>query len=98
MFPALYISMQFPINSQYKTATKSQIIVDCLKFDLKVKMMVRSMTGFGRAKAQIDSLDITVEIKSVNHRYFEFSARLPRSYNFLEEIQLSAIIKRALTV
>ena len=47
--------------------------------------MVRSMTGFGRAKAQIDSLDITVEIKSVNHRYFEFSARLPRSYNFLEE-------------
>ena len=47
--------------------------------------MVRSMTGFGRAKAQIDGLDITVEIKSVNHRYFEFSARLPRSYNFLEE-------------
>ena len=47
--------------------------------------MVRSMTGFGRAKKEIDSLDITVEIKSVNHRYFEFSARLPRSYNFLEE-------------
>jgi uncharacterized protein (TIGR00255 family) len=43
------------------------------------------MTGFGRAKKEIDSLDITVEIKSVNHRYFEFSARLPRSYNFLEE-------------
>ena len=47
--------------------------------------MVRSMTGFGRAKKEIDSLDITVEIKSVNHRYFEFSARLPRSFNFLEE-------------
>ena len=47
--------------------------------------MVRSMTGFGRAKQQIDRLDITVEIKSVNHRYFEFSARLPRMYNFLEE-------------
>ena len=47
--------------------------------------MVRSMTGFGRAKQQINSLDITVEIKSVNHRYFEFSARLPRMYNFLEE-------------
>lgn len=53
--------------------------------DLKVKIMVRSMTGFGRAKQQIDRLDITVEIKSVNHRYFEFSARLPRMYNFLEE-------------
>ena len=47
--------------------------------------MVRSMTGFGRAKAQIDGLDITVEIKSVNHRYFEFSCRLPRVYSFLEE-------------
>jgi len=56
-----------------------------LKTDLKVKKMVRSMTGFGRAKSQIGNLDITVEIKSVNHRYFEFSARLPRSYNFLEE-------------
>lgn len=53
--------------------------------DLKVKIMVKSMTGFGRAKQQIDRLDITVEIKSVNHRYFEFSARLPRMYNFLEE-------------
>ncbi len=47
--------------------------------------MVRSMTGFGRAKAQIDGLDITVEIKSVNHRYFEFSCRIPRVYSFLEE-------------
>lgn len=47
--------------------------------------MVRSMTGFGRAKQQIDGLDITVEIKSVNHRYFEFSSRLPRAYAFLEE-------------
>lgn len=47
--------------------------------------MVKSMTGFGRAKSQINGLDITVEIKSVNHRYFEFSARMPRAYAFLEE-------------
>ncbi|MBR5222746.1 MAG: YicC family protein [Clostridia bacterium] len=47
--------------------------------------MVRSMTGFGRAKNQINGFDVTVEIKSVNHRYFEFSLRIPRSYNFLEE-------------
>ena len=59
--------------------------------------MVRSMTGFGRAKAQIDGLDITVEIKSVNHRYFEFSCRIPRAYSFLEEkikSQLSASVSR----
>ncbi len=47
--------------------------------------MVRSMTGFGRAKNQINGFDVTVEIKSVNHRYFEFSLRIPRAYNFLEE-------------
>ncbi len=47
--------------------------------------MVRSMTGFGRAKEQINGLDITVEIRSVNHRYFEFSSRIPRVYSFLEE-------------
>lgn len=47
--------------------------------------MLRSMTGFGRAVEQISGLDITVEIKSVNHRYFEFSSRIPRAYQFLEE-------------
>ncbi len=47
--------------------------------------MVRSMTGYGRAQAVVDGLDITVEIKSVNHRYFEFSARTPRGYSFVEE-------------
>lgn len=47
--------------------------------------MLRSMTGFGRAVEQISGLDITVEIKSVNHRYFEFSSRMPRAYQFLEE-------------
>ena len=47
--------------------------------------MVRSMTGFGRAKKQIGGFDVTVEIKSVNHRYFEFSSRLPRAYQFLDE-------------
>lgn len=47
--------------------------------------MVRSMTGFGRAEQDFNGLNITVEIKSVNHRYFEFSSRLPRSYQYLEE-------------
>lgn len=47
--------------------------------------MVASMTGFGREKQTIADYDITVEIKSVNHRYFEFSSRLPRAYQFLEE-------------
>lgn len=43
------------------------------------------MTGYGRAQKLVDGMDITVEIKSVNHRYFEFSSRLPRNYSFLDE-------------
>lgn len=47
--------------------------------------MVRSMTGYGREQKIIDQRDILVEIKSVNHRYYEFSARLPRAYGYIEE-------------
>lgn len=47
--------------------------------------MIKSMTGYGRAQRQIGSRDITAEIKSVNHRFFEFSARVPRTCGYLEE-------------
>lgn len=43
------------------------------------------MTGFGRCLETIGGKDILVEIKSVNHRYYEFSARVPRAYGYLEE-------------
>ncbi len=47
--------------------------------------MPRSMTGYGRAVKTFDSREITVELKAVNHRFFEFSARTPRQYVFLED-------------
>ena len=47
--------------------------------------MIKSMTGFGRGESLSPSREITVEIRSVNHRYFEFSSRLPRSCGYLEE-------------
>ncbi len=47
--------------------------------------MIHSMTGFGRFEGQVNGRSITLEIKSVNHRYFEFSCRLTRGYSFLEE-------------
>ena len=46
--------------------------------------MIRSMTGYGRAEALIGGRNILVEIRSVNHRYFEFSSRVPRAYGYLE--------------
>ena len=47
--------------------------------------MIKSMTGYGRSAQTIAGMAITVEIKSVNHRYFEFSSRTPRAYGFLDE-------------
>ncbi len=47
--------------------------------------MVTSMTGFGRGKVSEQDFNITVEIKSVNHRYFEYSSRMPRSFQFLDD-------------
>ncbi|MBQ7540883.1 MAG: YicC family protein [Clostridia bacterium] len=47
--------------------------------------MIKSMTGYGRAAQTIAGMAVTVEIKSVNHRYFEFSCRTPRAYGFLDE-------------
>ena len=47
--------------------------------------MIRSMTGFGRAERVTEGMSVTVEIRSVNHRYFEFSSRTPRAYGYLDE-------------
>ena len=47
--------------------------------------MVRSMTGYGRAQQERGGRDITIEIKSVNARYFEYSSRMPRSFAFLDD-------------
>ncbi len=58
--------------------------------------MIKSMTGFGRAQETIDGMSITVEMKSVNHRYFDFSSRVPRTYGFLEE-KLKSYISAAVS-
>ena len=47
--------------------------------------MVRSMTGYGRGEAVKEHISVVVELRSVNHRYFEFSSRVPRGYAFLED-------------
>jgi len=43
------------------------------------------MTGFGRSENEIDGRTISIEIKSVNHRYLDINPRMPRYFNFLED-------------
>lgn len=47
--------------------------------------MVLSMTGYGRAQQVVHGCDVTVELKSVNSRYFEYNSRMPRSCAFLDD-------------
>ena len=47
--------------------------------------MIKSMTGYGKCSEVINGREISVELKSVNHRFFEFSSRIPRAYGFLDE-------------
>lgn len=47
--------------------------------------MIRSMTAFGRARVTVGGKDITVELRSVNNRFFDCSVKLPRAFSFLEE-------------
>ena len=47
--------------------------------------MMRSMTAFGRAKETVNGKDITVELRSVNSRYFDCSVKISRAFSYLEE-------------
>ena len=58
--------------------------------------MIRSMTAFGRAKREGESKNITVELKSVNSRYFDCSVKMPRAYVFLEERIKNYVQKNAI--
>ncbi|HZK34962.1 MAG TPA: YicC/YloC family endoribonuclease [Bacillota bacterium] len=47
--------------------------------------MVLSMTGFGRGKSQDENREISIELKTINHRYLDINLRMSRSLSFLEE-------------
>lgn len=58
--------------------------------------MLKSMTGFGRERRVIGDYDICVEIRSVNSRYFEFNAKIPRSCQFMED-KIKNLVKTSVT-
>lgn len=56
--------------------------------------MIKSMTGFGRSEYTDGKRNITVEIKSVNHRYSDISVKMPRRYGFAEDKVKNAVKER----
>ena len=47
--------------------------------------MIKSMTGYGRARQMLHKRDITVEVRSVNNRYLDCTVKMPRMYTFAED-------------
>jgi len=58
--------------------------------------MILSMTGYGTGTAKDDSLTVTVEIRTVNHRFLDLHIRVPREYQFLEN-EAAAIVRDAIS-
>ena len=56
--------------------------------------MIYSMTGYGGAKGELDSIVVSAELKSVNNRFLDVSVRLPKSYLFAEEAVRSAVASK----
>ena len=55
--------------------------------------MVKSMTGYGRARETLNGRDITVEVRSVNNRYLDCTVKMPRAYVFAEDAIKSRVQK-----
>ncbi|GMV27172.1 MAG: YicC family protein [Phycisphaerae bacterium] len=58
--------------------------------------MIRSMTGFGEASAQIDGVHYFVEVRSLNNKYFKGVIRLPEAFQSLEA-ELESLLRQRLT-
>ena len=58
--------------------------------------MIRSMTGYGRAKETIHNRDITIELRSVNNRFLDCTVKIPRVYTFCED-GVRAQVQKAIT-
>ncbi len=59
--------------------------------------MVKSMTGYGRARETRNKRDITVEVRSVNNRYLDCTMKLPRAYVFAEDAIKGRVQKAGVT-
>ena len=59
-------------------------------------LVLKSMTGYGRAQKILNGRDILVEIRSVNHRYYEYSSRVPRAYSYIDE-KLKTMLKTGIS-
>ena len=56
-----------------------------LRDNREEEIVIKSMTGYGRARETLNKRDITVEVRSVNNRYLDCTVKMPRMYAFAED-------------
>lgn len=78
----MHFTLTFKVKNGTIRGNENGYVMPILRSDYSV---IRSMTGYGRGQDTINGLSISVEIKSVNHRFYEYSSRLPRVYGFLDD-------------
>lgn len=69
----------------YNIISYNVIFVRSLSLIFGDSKMIKSMTGFGRSESTVDGITVNAELRSVNHKFLEINARVPRSFSFLEE-------------
>ena len=62
-----------------------RVLVLLLKHTREEEIVIKSMTGYGRAREMLHKRDITVEVRSVNNRYLDCTVKMPRMYSFAED-------------
>ena len=55
--------------------------------------MLKSMTGYGRSKLELEGKEYLIEIKAVNHRFIDVCVKLPRDLSYLEENIKKTVLK-----
>ncbi len=55
---------------------------------------MNSMTGYGKATVECDGVSLTVELKSVNHRFLDISTKIPRAFLQYEDLVRSVLTEK----
>ena len=58
-------------------------------------MRIFSMTGYGKGVSEIDSQKVTIEIKTVNHKFLDLGVKLPKGFTFAEDLVRRLIKEKA---
>ena len=71
-------------NGQFRLAISANASLPFVYLTKENKKMIKSMTGFGRCEVVDEKRKFAVELKSVNHRYFDVNIKMPKKLNFFE--------------